>query len=136
MSASEKQLLHIKKLADAKRIYASPTENTRAYRNRNPERYNSLRRKYYKANPVPHKTEVKRWQHHLTLLIWSLKNKPCTDCHLEYPPYVMQFDHVRGEKYKAVGQLTKRTEIFEEVKKCEVVCANCHAIRTWERRNQ
>jgi hypothetical protein len=38
----------------------------------------------------------------------SLKVEPCADCGRSFPPYVMQFDHVR----------------------CDLVCANCHAIRT------
>ena len=28
----------------------------------------------------------------------TLKRVPCADCGVEYPPYVMDFDHVRGEK--------------------------------------
>lgn len=33
-----------------------------------------------------------------------------------------------------LGYSIKR--ISEEIKKCEIVCANCHAIRTHERRNK
>lgn len=67
------------------------------------------------------------------------KEKPCTDCGGTFPWYVMQFDHVRGEKLHNVGDLTRMTTsmkvIREEIAKCEVVCANCHAIRTYERRD-
>jgi hypothetical protein len=28
----------------------------------------------------------------------ELKSRPCVDCGVRYPPYVMDFDHVRGEK--------------------------------------
>jgi hypothetical protein len=64
----------------------------------------------------------------------ELKSQPCTDCGMRYPPYVMDFDHVRGEKARALsqmpsGRLTWAT-ILAEVDKCEVVCANCHRIRT------
>lgn len=65
----------------------------------------------------------------------ELKSIPCTDCGVSYPSYVMQFDHVRGEKKRDVARavLFSRKSLLEEIEKCEVVCANCHAIRTHER---
>ncbi|MBV9355569.1 MAG: hypothetical protein JO023_08575 [Chloroflexi bacterium] len=64
----------------------------------------------------------------------KLKRQPCSDCGLQYPPYVMDFDHVRGEKLMNLSRLrTGRlawARILAEVDKCEVVCANCHRIRT------
>lgn len=48
----------------------------------------------------------------------------------------MQFDHVRGEKIANVSRLLndrRYTLALEEVEKCEVVCANCHSTRTFER---
>lgn len=69
-------------------------------------------------------------------LINYAKNKPCADCHVKYPPCVMDFDHREpwnkkfniGAKALAVdvGQLA------EEIIKCDVVCANCHRLRTWK----
>lgn len=59
------------------------------------------------------------------------------DCKVSYPFYVMQFDHCRGEKsfnlnYGAV--VNKGLVSLEaEIKKCDLVCGNCHAIRTWDR---
>lgn len=62
---------------------------------------------------------------------------PCKDCGERYPYYVMQFDHVRGEKkfnlYKAGHDVTALSTIQEEIEKCDVVCANCHAERTYRR---
>src|SRR5688572_27843872 len=31
-------------------------------------------------------------------LIENSKRKPCADCHKEYPPCVMDFDHIKGKK--------------------------------------
>lgn len=49
----------------------------------------------------------------------------------------MQFDHVRGEKAFTIGhavRVVSRIEaLLTEIEKCDVVCANCHAIRTHER---
>jgi hypothetical protein len=69
------------------------------------------------------------------LFIEELKlNKPCTDCGIVYPPYVMQFDHLDGTTKTAnVASLRNKEKILLEVAKCELVCANCHAIRSYER---
>ena len=65
------------------------------------------------------------------------KAHPCTDCGKQYPPYVMDFDHIRGDKTNDVAYfpLFSFARIAEEIAKCEVVCANCHRIRTERRRN-
>lgn len=68
----------------------------------------------------------------------EMKDEPCADCGEEYPPYVMDFDHVNGDKEFAISQAIAPNipaeRIEEEVAKCEVVCANCHRIRTHSRR--
>jgi hypothetical protein len=61
------------------------------------------------------------------------------DCGNRYPPWVMQFDHLPGVKKEAnVGQMIRcsRESILLEALKCDVVCANCHAIRTHARRHK
>jgi len=68
----------------------------------------------------------------------SLKaGKPCTDCDDTFPPFVMQWDHLPGfEKLGDIGTMLgryPRAVILEELKKCELVCANCHVIRTVRR---
>jgi hypothetical protein len=66
----------------------------------------------------------------------SLKNAPCIDCGILHPPYVMDFDHRDGSKKEfniSNPQTTNRDKILEEVKKCDLVCANCHRIRTYTR---
>ena len=68
----------------------------------------------------------------------TLKDVPCADCNTTYPPYVMQFDHRPDEdKRDNVAALRKRNgeaTIRAEAAKCDVVCANCHAVRTEQRR--
>lgn len=65
----------------------------------------------------------------------ALKAKPCADCGLRYPPYVMDFDHVRGKKDKCVSKMrvTNLDRILKEIAKCDLVCANCHRERTQKR---
>jgi hypothetical protein len=62
----------------------------------------------------------------------------CTDCGYNVHPAALQFDHLPGtEKRFDIGKSgigVSRAKRDAEIAKCEVVCANCHAIRTAERR--
>lgn len=84
------------------------------------------------------KSEVRRTKAYLSRYIQELKNKtPCMDCKESYPYYVMDFDHVRGRKQANVAELINtlsKKRIDEEISKCEIVCSNCHRIRTHERK--
>lgn len=70
-------------------------------------------------------------------LIQSAKKKPCVDCKKTYPSYVMDFDHTKDDKKFNISSSTRRGGSLEtvqkEIDKCEVVCANCHRIRTHHR---
>jgi hypothetical protein len=81
----------------------------------------------------------KRTQAKLQRLAEYHKNKPCTDCRKLYPSCVMDFDHVRGEKVAKVSRLVQMGSeklLLDEIAKCEVVCANCHRMRTHNRSKQ
>jgi hypothetical protein len=58
---------------------------------------------------------------------------PCADCE-ERNPVVLDFDHVKGKKEYNVAKMMNSSlswsKILSEIAKCEVVCANCHRIRT------
>lgn len=63
----------------------------------------------------------------------------CADCKTRYPYYVLQFDHVRDEKKfnLAIAHVSKGWEQIEkEIAKCDVVCGNCHAERTHQRKQR
>lgn len=68
----------------------------------------------------------------------ELKSKPCQDCGKTYHPWVMEFDHKdENAKFQNVSYLVARRfskeRIFQEAQKCDLVCANCHRERTWNR---
>lgn len=65
------------------------------------------------------------------LYIQQEKSKPCADCGIQYPYYVMDFDHVRGVKKVRVSALVNAAweTLKAEIAKCDVVCANCHRLR-------
>lgn len=77
----------------------------------------------------------KKRQALLRTIIREAKNRPCADCNQRYPYYVMQFDHIRGVNRFGIAQalaragITKPHELRAEIAKCDVVCANCHALR-------
>jgi hypothetical protein len=83
------------------------------------------------------KESVRKRQNQLRDQIHSFKeSNPCVDCGNFYPYYVMQFDHLRDKKF-AVGirSASYGSAYFNaEMEKCDIVCANCHAIRTYQRR--
>jgi hypothetical protein len=60
---------------------------------------------------------------------------PCTDCGVNYPYYAMDFDHCRGKKRFGIASFSGRSmeTIKNEMRKCDLVCANCHRARTHNR---
>jgi hypothetical protein len=59
----------------------------------------------------------------------------CADCGISHPA-VLQFHHRnKAEKKMAVSALVSRAsslkQITNEIKKCDMLCANCHAKRHW-----
>jgi len=59
----------------------------------------------------------------------------CADCG-ESNPIVLDFDHLKDKKYNVSRMIHDGFSwkaIKKEIEKCEVVCANCHRIRTHNR---
>lgn len=60
----------------------------------------------------------------------------CVECGYREHPAALDFDHLEGHpKSFTIGQNVNHSdvEIIEEVCKCQVVCANCHRVRTSKR---
>ncbi|UVK60980.1 HNH endonuclease [Streptomyces phage JimJam] len=70
--------------------------------------------------------------------VWAIKNKAsCADCGYSNP-IALEFDHLpQFQKSYNVSEMVDRrfawSKIEEEIAKCEIVCANCHKIRTHTR---
>jgi len=65
--------------------------------------------------------------------------KGCMDCGYNAHPAALEFDHVSGKKLFNIGEEVgnrSREKLWEEIAKCDVVCANCHSIRTANRRQR
>jgi hypothetical protein len=65
-------------------------------------------------------------------------DRPCADCGQSFHPAAMQWDHLPGRKKTAdVATLARRgsrKRVLAEIASCELVCANCHAVRSYLRR--
>lgn len=93
-----------------------------------------LSRLHYLKNKQKYKDSCSRHKDKKRKIRDSYKSCPCSDCKIQYPPWIMQFDHVNNDKSFSISSsmFTKTLkEIENEIKKCEVVCANCHAHRTF-----
>jgi hypothetical protein len=72
-------------------------------------------------------------------IIREAKDQPCSDCGVRNPAYVMDFDHRHGgHKRFNIGRDALRGRCSEEalrqeIEKRDVVCANCHRMRTHRR---
>lgn len=95
---------------------------------------------WYRNNP---KARIKRDENRRkNIREWMDEIKssnPCSDCKKIFPPCVMDWDHLPGSiKTKPIAVLVKnrisKTTIMKELEKCELVCANCHRIRTFTRK--
>lgn len=67
------------------------------------------------------------------------KSRPCFDCGVQYPYYVMDFDHRENEiKEFELNRIDRMTinALKREIAKCDVVCSNCHRERTHQRRKK
>lgn len=73
-------------------------------------------------------------------IVDNLKSKPCMDCGGSFPPEAMDYDHRPGEEKisdigKLVGGRYSLDKIEAEIAKCDLVCSNCHRIRSKKRLN-
>lgn len=108
--------------------YRKATKQHRAY----------MDRRYAKKHSEQIKERRRSKYQAVRKLIDDLKSKPCMDCRGTFPVCAMQFDHrSRLEKAYNICNLTRYVNtdrLYQEIQKCDVVCANCHFIRTDTRR--
>lgn len=62
-------------------------------------------------------------------------NEGCNRCGFSEHPVALQMNHINpANKLKTISQLVKKgvmETIKAELLKCEVLCANCHAVHTY-----
>lgn len=94
------------------------------YRRKYRRRWYAKHKESEKAHVLRRKLLIKQW------LKDYKKNLSCSKCDEDHPA-TLEFHHIkRHEKEKSIGNMTgdgfSIKKILEEIKKCEVLCANCH----------
>jgi hypothetical protein len=96
---------------------------------------------YYRRNRDLEIARVRLRQDGTTHFLRDLRRVPCTDCGGQFKPYQMDFDH-RDPTTKAFkltagrAMLMSTKRLLAEVDKCDIVCANCHRVRTRDAERQ
>lgn len=91
--------------------------------------------KWNQDNREKYLAGINRREERFYRLIHFIKaERPCYDCGGMFPPECMDFDHLRDKKF-TIGQATCRPleELRQEIDKCQLVCSNCHRVRTKNR---
>lgn len=98
------------------------------------EKNREYQRKWWQANKETQKERVKENTRKFKEKVAALKMFPCMDCGFTPVHHSqMDWDHIQGDKLSNVSQLSQLgslSKVLEEVSKCELVCANCHRLRT------
>lgn len=95
---------------------------------------------HYQRNKAKRQAQNKRRQAEFMAWYIGLKaGKPCADCGSVFHPAAMHWDHLPNQPKIAdlsfLARRGSRKRVLTEIAKCELVCANCHAIRTHVRRD-
>jgi hypothetical protein len=105
------------------------------------KRYNSeVRAKWYAQKKIDKSwyEKIKKQQNKRARKIkefianYKLK-KGCIDCGYNKHHSALEFDHINGEKKLNVCFAKSVAQALKEIEKCEVVCSNCHRVRTYNR---
>lgn len=106
---------------------------------KDPQKQKESQARYFQENKKQLAAAQNKRRNVLRRRIQEIKEStPCTDCGIQYPPYVLDFDHL--PQFKKAFNVTMLSDcpsalaLEEEIAKCEVVCANCHRHRTFMRK--
>ena len=96
---------------------------------------------WYKINKDSHRKNTQknkeRYREILKAIVQEAKKgKPCMDCGDKFHPFIMDFDHIDPKNKTLdishmVHYIVSPEKLREEILKCELVCSNCHRMRTF-----
>lgn len=115
------------------------TEKVKAWKKANPDRMKSYLEKNKEKIAERQKKQTAAKMLKLEAIYAEAKDQPCLDCGQKFHVSAMDFDHRPEEiKFRAVSALAKswRTSLknlLAEIAKCDLVCSNCHRVRTYNR---
>lgn len=110
------------------------TDAELAWRKQHPRSHNSNTRTNNRA-----RTRA-RYAKNLALVQATKVARGCADCGYNAHPVALDFDHLPGtDKISGISRMMSIGNFIaleKELEKCEVVCANCHRIRSSNRREE
>jgi hypothetical protein len=82
--------------------------------------------------------KVSQWRRDTKAKLVEAHGGLCVDCGFSGPPFMYDFDH-KDPKEKTFGLASKGAtrsyqKQYEESLKCDLVCSNCHRMRTHKQR--
>jgi hypothetical protein len=106
------------------------------------EKYKYWKEVWYPKNKARHIAYAIEWNNKRREAIRTMLSKlkverGCVDCGYNADPIALDFDHISDNKLFTISRAQRAgysdEKIMAEVAKCEVVCSNCHRIRTRDR---
>ena len=95
-------------------------------------------KKHYTDNKEAYRDSSARARKKRRFEINLLKESdPCHDCHEYHPYFCMEYDHLRAKKFNISSGLRRQSmkSIYDELKKCDLVCIICHRLRSFNRKS-
>ncbi len=104
---------------------------------KNPEDLKAARQRYAIKNQEKKNTVTRKNRASKQRFLNAVKSFSCLDCGNYWPPCAMELDHTDStNKVESVSRILRAkswAKLCEEIMKCDLVCACCHAIRTQDR---
>lgn len=84
----------------------------------------------YRAKGMYYQQAVRAW-----LADYKME-RGCVDCGFKEHPAALQLDHEGEKSIEIAAARTSVARLLKEIEdgECVVRCANCHSIKTWERK--
>jgi hypothetical protein len=100
--------------------------------------YADRKKRRHKCRECTRAQMRKRYADELEFVQAYKLERGCVDCGFKGHPAALEFDHLPGREKKfnisqRIAAAVDREALLAEMAKCEVVCANCHRVRTFTR---
>ena len=110
----------------------------RRWRRSNPDkvlRYRDRNKFWISKNQEKTRKWSRQYARQFKAYLVSLRGGRCKDCKQKFPSCCFHFDHrVPAKKGFTISTCLSLPKVLKELKKCDMICANCHALRTFNSR--
>ena len=108
---------------------------------KDPQKQKQAQARYFKENQARLRGSQNVKRNLMRRLTQDIKGStPCRDCGESFPHYIMEFDHLpqfkKSFNVSNISGCSSMEALKAEISKCDVVCSNCHAHRTFMRQTK